>query len=431
MTSTPAIIALCLLASSAARAGADAGAPPIAEMALLDRAGAAETVAVSSIEIGRASAEVRTVEPRGAERARPLSGVLALVPRWWAGGSGGGGGGWPDSSAAALASTSGWVELTDGQRFPGRPGPIADAGERLAWVSDRFGEFSIDLDRVRRVVVRPGESARGAETATDLLVLANGDRVEGFVESIRPTASPADGAFAAVVQTGDARAVIPVSQIAEVRFANPPVPAAGPVAWLSDGTVARLSGATTDVSRGLLSLRADVNSAAGAGGGVVVAPGDLLALAPEPGRIVPLSAVPVAAHQPIGLSRRPGPRSAYRDDRPAPLNAADVLIPGPMVVEWALPEGVSRLVGAAALDESDRAWGECTVTAEVLPASGAPVPVFTGALGGAVVRLPMAFDLPRTASGDRLRIRVDPGDLGPIRDRVRLERALLIRDAAK
>lgn len=429
MTITPAILVLCLLAPLAP--AHDAGAPPIAEMSLLDRAGAAETVSISSLEIGPAAAEVRTVEPRGAERARPLAGVLALVPRAW---GWSGGGAWPETSAASvLPSVSGWMELTDGQRFPGRPGPVVEAGERLVWVSDRFGEFAIDLDRVRRIVVRPGDAPRDASTTTDTLLLANGDRVEGFVESLRPTASPADGAFGAVVQAGATRALIPVSQIAEVRLASPAVPAAGPVVWLSDGTVARLSGATTDVSRGLFRLQADVLASAPGAGGVVIPPGDLLALAPDPGRLVPLSVVPVASHRPVGLARRPGPRSASRDDRPAPLNAADVLIPGPMVVEWVLPDGASRLIGAAVLDEADRAWGECTITAEVLPAGAADAPqrVFSGALGGAVVRLPLAFDLPRTGPGDRLRVRIDAGELGPIRDRVRLERVLLIRDAGR
>lgn len=408
-----------LLAESAA-----AAAPPIADVAILDRQGAAEPAAISSIEIaqGGRGGEVRIIEPRGAERARPLADFLAIVPRWWGDGAG-------FDSAAGGASSAGWLELTDGQRLPGRPGVVSEAGEQVVWMSDRFGELRIELDRVRRMVMRPTGSARSGAPAVDTLWLVNGDRLEGFVESVDPAAGAAESGLAIVIESGGSRTVVPSAQIAEARLANPVSAAAGPVAWLTDGTVVRVNSLMTDVPRSMFRLGA---AAAGDRPGVLLAPGDLLALAPDPRRFMPLGTVPVAAHRPIGLMRRPGPVAMLRDDQPAALGAADVLIPGPMVVEWALPEGVVRLVGAARLDEPDWAWGECTVVAELVP-DGAPTgepgrEVARARLGGAVVRAALAFDLAPTRAGERLRIRVEPGELGPIRDRVRLERVLLIRE---
>lgn len=426
MPATPLLlVSALLLADSAA-----AAAPPIADIAILDRRGAAEPAAISSIEIaqggrgggGGGGGEVRIIEPRGAERARPLADFLALVPRWWGDGAG-------FDSASAGAMGTGWLELTDGQRLPGRPGVVSEAGEQVVWMSDRFGELRIELDRVRRMVMRPTESARSGPRASDTVWLVNGDRLEGFVESVNPAQGAAESGLAIVIESGGSRTVVPAAQIAEARLANPATVAAGPVAWLADGTVVRLHAMTTDVPRSMFRI---VAAAMGDRPGVLLAPGDLLALAPDPRRFVPLGAVPVASHRPIGLVRRPGPMALLRDDQPAALGASDVLIPGPMVVEWALPEGVVRLAGAARLDEPDWAWGECTVVAELVP-DGAPTgepgrEVARVRLGGSVVRAPLAFDLPATRAGERLRIRVEPGELGPIRDRVRLERVLLIRE---
>jgi len=98
-----------------------------------------------------------------------------------------------------------------------------------------------------------------------------------------------------------------------------------------------------------------------------------------------------------------------------------------MEVEWALPTGVTRVLGTARLDDVDAVWGECVVVVELLTAGSAAREVARMKLGNTALLVPLTADLGTTTAGDRLRVRVEPGELGPIRDRVRLERVLLLR----
>lgn len=422
---------------------ASAPAQLVFDGAVLDAAGRIERAGISALRMpqggvgGTGAAgggEMSVIDPRGGGRSRPIGETLALVPRSWAEQQSPGAAA-PD--AWALAGSP-YIELVDGQRFVGRPGRIGEEGETIAWVHERFGTLSLSIDEVARFVMRPGTdrepaAAAEAEVRTDTLWLVNGDRLEGFLETIGPRAG-GEG-FALTIESGGNRVTVPVDQVVRARFANPRRPAKGATAWLTDGSIVSLAAISTDTAHDALLLtstltstrpNAPAESPAGASTAQFAA-ADVAAIAFDAARLAPLAGMPILSHTPIGLPRRPGPRVEAFDALPTPLGASDVLIPGPMEVEWALPAGASRLIGAARLDEADWMWGECVVVVEIVGASGPARELARLNLGGSSVAAPLSAELGGSKAGDRLRIRIEPGELGPIRDRVRLERVMLLR----
>lgn len=424
------------------------------EGALLESSGRVERAGITSLRIGTSGvSELSETGPRGFVRTRAPGEILALVPGWWADAFPG-----SASGLAASAPRDGapepFIELVDGQRFVGHPGRIGSEGEAIAWVHEKFGTLMLPIDEVARFVLRPlpGDtlSLPGTPSA-DTLWLINGDRLEGFVETVGSRAG-GEG-FTLTIDTGGAsagkagvgrggrgggnRVTVPVDQVVRARLANPRRALAGPVAWLNDGSVVALSSVSTDIGgSGLLlgALTADATANAPgttespvAPAGALFGPGDINAIAFDSSLAIPLAELEMLSHRPLGLSRRPGPRMSTPDARPAALNAADVMLPGPMEVEWAMPPGTVRIIGTARLDEADWMWGECVLVVEVVSGSTVAREVVRMSLGGTTVAAPLAAELGTTRAGDRLRVRIEPGELGPIRDRVRLERVLLLK----
>ncbi len=414
--------------------------------AVMDSSGRLERAGVSSLRLqagGTGGGEITLIDPRGAARTRPLGESIALVPAAWTSEGSPAGGARMDAWALAGAP---FVELVDGQRFVGRPGRIGAEGETIAWVHERFGTLMLPIDEVARFVMRPGEErvSPAAAPKSDTLWLVNGDRIDGFLETIGPRTG-GEG-FALTMSVGDVRApgksganrvTVPVDQVVRAQFANARRAMKGPVVWLADGSVVALGAAVTDAQKSALLLTASAAKApAQAERGAAESPGatamalfpaqDISAIVFDSTRVSGLAGLEIVAHRPIGLARRPGPRVDAFDAMPAALGAADVLIPGPMEVEWAMPAGASRLVGTARLDEPDWTWGECVVVVEVVSGT-ASREVSRASLGGSAVQAPLSAEIGATRLGDRLRIRVEPGELGPIRDRVRLERVVLLR----
>ena len=157
--------------------------------ALLDSSGRVERAGITALRIGSgSSSELSETGPRGLVRTRGLGETLALVPGWWAEASPGGAGGHTDAPAPLrISAPEPFVELVDGQRFVGRPGRIGAEGEAIAWVHEKFGTLMLPIDEVARFVLRPtpgDEHTPPGTPAADTIWLINGDRLEGFVETV-------------------------------------------------------------------------------------------------------------------------------------------------------------------------------------------------------------------------------------------------------
>lgn len=310
----------------------------------------------------------------------------------------------------------GLLVLGDGQRFPGEflpaPGP-----ERVAWHTRLFGALDVPIDRVRlaRTPGLPGPRALPApgainalDPAGDTLVLENADRLRGFVARLGdPTA----------IETDTGIVEVPLQRVALAQLDTPLTPGAGPRVWLADGTVAALIGLSWSVDRPA-SLRL-LDGPAGSIDWSLVR-----AVVFDTARVRPLSALartevtPDASRrftQPVEL-RVPADAPEAAEGL-VPLDAMDLVLPGPMSLSVELPEGTARLAATARLDAGTGPWGDCELVVSVDGREIARSRLQSGAP-------PTSLNLP--IEGRRLTLQTVPGAYGPILDRVVLERPLLL-----
>ena len=193
-----------------------------------------------------------------------------------------------------------YLELVDGQRFPGTLRP-SDTGEpvwRSAWLKD----IRFDLDRISRLNLSEDGRAVPDAVDADVVVLANGDRIEGLV---------ADIGFNVEIEVdrpdGETNSVmIPLDRIASISLVNPIEPGNGAMTWLRGGHRI-LSESIRILGDGYVSLMSPQ-----VGGGTAEIPLDfLVATVVDANRVLPLATQDV-------VSLDPGPAGEIRSWIPEP-----------------------------------------------------------------------------------------------------------------
>jgi len=340
---------------------------------------------------------VRVVTETGAEQDLAHSDVLAL---WRLDHS--------PLDEGDTASNGASLELIDGRRWRGVVG-LAEA-EMLAWEHPLFGTQKISLERVSTYRRAPETGAPAAQgLIDDVVVLANGDEVKGFVEQL---------GLEVVIDTGVDRVTLPIASVDAVVLANELQSLTGPTVWLADGSVLSDVSILGDAS-GVLDIELDKGS-----GSVASAPaGDLLAFVPEAGRIVPLADVEMIAQQ-NAPGRRWSEPATFDDPAEQPLGASPLRIPGPMSVSWRLPPDAAGFVAEAVLPRDMRVWGDCELSLWVGDGE-APIELTRHRLHAddpsASLRAGLAG-----YGGQTLELRLDAGAFGPVQDRVVVSRPMLI-----
>ncbi|MEM9064484.1 MAG: hypothetical protein AAGB51_03225 [Planctomycetota bacterium] len=349
----------------------------------------------------------------GLLRREPASGVLALLE--------------PDGARIVRPEPEGaWlIELTDGQRLFGAPGEGDGRPDAVAWESRLVGMTYIDLDRIDRIE-RLGTFGQGnpAEAGSDdLVVLTNGDVVQGFLLAFGPDGTELDA--------GGAELVLPLERVASVDLATPESGPSGVVLRLADGSVVAAQSLSPSSAAGVapglevsaapfgtvsesVSNEADPFRAALA---------DIRSVVFDAAALRPLSSVEPEQESPVGDRRWTPPMDTVGADT-SPIGAGDLVIPGPMEIRWRLPEDASRIAFDAELANVGP-WAACDLV--VLLADG-PETVTE------LARLELSEQTPRGRINEelggaglrRLVIRLEPGRFGPIRDRVILRRPLLL-----
>ncbi len=352
----------------------------------------------------------------------------------------------------AGAREAGWLQLTDNQRYTGDlMTPASGAAEdRLGWRHEVFGALTFPFDRVRwfrragsgEAPGTVGEEWRGAAERTpsqDTLLLSNGDVLRGFLERLsEPVRFEADGK----------KVDVDFRLVRGAVLANAPEPSQRLRVWLGDGSVVQAESVELDATRRLVVTLSDGQKGSFEWEGV-------RAVLFDAARLLPLALAEVRSQKPMGDRRYAAPieRTKGVDAGPAglapALDAWDLVLPGPMAVEFALPPGAARLAMVMALAEES---GEAGLIVAGSVAGGAPAEapmgVGVGAKGGAVgwgdcevsiwldgrkaqrTRLwsesneaQVSLDL---GGATVLRIEVDAGRYGPIGDRVMLRRPLVL-----
>ncbi len=320
------------------------------------------------------------------------------------------------------AQSRGTLETTDGQRYPGEPAPTSGPDEAIVWAHPVFGQITIPLDRVAAMVKSgtpgPGGTPSGAIGALvvpgaappvqDELLLVNGDRLKGLILDLGDPVR---------IETDEQKVVeLPADRIAGAVLSNPRARMSGVMVWLDDGTVAeidRLSPASDD--------RVALRLPGGQSGEYEI--GAVRAVAFEFGRLVALSSIEPLVQEAVGgrLRVRPMERLHHPSDvgvgAAVTLGAWDLEFPGPMRVQWRLPENAQRLATTAVLDPESAPWGDCELVVAVD--------------GQEVWRRRMFPDEPVHAinlplGGRNLTVTVEPGTYGAVKDRVILRRPLVL-----
>jgi len=314
------------------------------------------------------------------------------------------------------------LELADGQRFIGalsESKPLSP--DSILWVHAALGTLEFNLDQVRIVQLQGGpEVSLRRDDTTDLVLLINGDRIEGFVDVIGPTVTiDADGA----------KRDLPQDRIQTIILgaAKAPPPQPGMVAWLNDGSVIACRSIQTTRAGELILTPRNLGESGDRGSEapsatLTIRLDDLWALEVQPRTLIPLATLPFTRQVPA-QGRRWTRSVESIDPRWSAIGLADIEIPGPLTAEWDLPAGATRFAADAELPRQMWTWGDCEVVVSALAASG-ETELWRKRLNADSPRSRITAALP--SGSTRIRVRIEAGEFGSVQDKIILRRAVVI-----
>ncbi len=246
-----------------------------------------------------------------------------------------------DGPSLAVRESEGTLFLSDGQRIPGK---LELRGGVPSWVSPWCAPRALDGDGVRGFAL--GTAALPAASDGDVLLLRNGDRVDGIVSGISASG------IAVEVGSGADRSISTLAwdTVSAVGLVAPPMPRAGARVWLADGTV---------IDGDSVSWMTPQYMRIVGGSGTAQRPISI------PRRMVlavqssPTSATPLAQLVPVA-SGVTAPAARYSQPSPTVvagtwgLDAPPIEIEGPVVLSYPAQSAPSRLVAVASRPSTAR-----------------------------------------------------------------------------
>ena len=299
----------------------------------------------------------------------------------------------------------GWLHLADGQRFPGQALSAARMTDVLVWIqSSWLGRMEVPLQDISSVLFE-SSAVVPPQGDADVLLLANGDLVEGFITSLGDPVS---------LELADADPVLidlPLGRVHAVRMVTSAQKPTGLRLWLLDGTVVEAQQVLFGDDgfyrlEGVPYSEEDSQRVGLAGVAAVLF---------DPDALVPFADLtPRRIEGPPTRYVVPAPRAL--DDRAA-LGLSPLEFRGPIKVHYVLPAGATYFAAEARLPALSRAWGDCEL---IIRDDGRMV--FTTRLNAETPTASIGVAL----SGSSLTVEVTEGAAGPIHDTVVLERALIL-----
>jgi hypothetical protein len=324
------------------------------------------------------------------------------------------------------------LELVDGQRIVGSlvtgPGEVSP-GEEVRWSHPQLGAMEFKLDDIRSIALDGSVAWNPGGATGDLVILQNGDRLEGFVEGI---------GSAVLIDSGGQIRELSMDVIAQVVLANPAQPLRGRAVWLRDGSIiaCRAMPAAAAGQIAIVPALAGGERPGSESAAATLPLDDVLAVAFAADRLAPLAAMEVVREEPWH-GRRWSPPVRRSEPGLALLNAPSLEFPGPVTADWVLPPHAAIFASEAELPRAMWNWGDCILTVSLVGGRGevggeGVIELFRSRIHpeNALVRLhlPLRAAAERLGSeGDlRLRISIDPGNHGPIQDQIILHRPLIV-----
>jgi hypothetical protein len=302
---------------------------------------------------------------------------------------------------------AGVLLLNDGQRLPGQlSASTPREPDALTWIHPWLAPMNVPLDRVRALRTSADQPSPKPRAA-DVVLLENGDRLEGFVTAI--------GEMVAIEIEIDGRPQtlrVPSDRLASLALVTPDRAATGTRVWFNDGTVLDVHGLGVGddgyprFTDALTNRRVDPES---------VRMSEISAILFAASAMTPLAELePAQVAVSVPRFFVPEPRVL---DQEAPLGLGRIEYRGPVLVRYRLPRGVARLAAEATLPPNDREWGDF----ELIVRDDDDV-VLRERLNAMRPSVPINIEL----HGSELTIEIAEGARGPIQDRLVLERAMLL-----
>lgn len=310
--------------------------------------------------------------------------------------------------APILRRTRGMLELRTGERIPGLVGgEPGSSPDRLRWIASPLGDREVALEDVARIVPIVERDPGPVELAEgDRVVLTNGDRLDGFVDSVGTRVT-----VFRETSDGEEPIEVPIERVAAIRLVTGSAPPGDRRVWLGDGTVIdveTMRAAPTGelfidgerVGADLLPLSLD----------------DVAAVLFDTRGLQPLASAELERVARLddaaaGLRYRVQPPRPLDPDAAAGLGSLELT--GPMTATWVMPEGARRFAATAVLPAVARTWGDL----ELVVLDGREERLRTRIDG----LHPVAeIDVPLSAAERRLTLRLEPGRYGPVMDRLEL-----------
>ncbi|MBX3390340.1 MAG: hypothetical protein KF691_12900 [Phycisphaeraceae bacterium] len=321
------------------------------------------------------------------------------------------------SAGDGSGGVPGILRLTDGQVVPGFLIASDSPGESLSWRSRRIGQFVVPLERASSLALSDAVHEEQSPQR-DTAVLANGDRLEGFVVSIGKQL---------VIEVGGKNNAIPIDRATQIELANPVEPGALPLVFLSDGSALAATDLASASSPGKPSAPSATATAqwalASDGGTGLVDIESIDSILFEPRAVVPLASIPI--EHSVGLEgRRWTPTPFISPVNSAPLGLASITISGPAQVDWILPDGSQKFGASIMLPPGAAPWGNAAVSILVADASGSFREVAKAELSA---DKPAADIVANVTDGSVLRLEVRSRAYSDVQSRVTLGEPLVLR----
>ena len=278
----------------------------------------------------------------------------------------------------------------------------------LVWnQSSWLGRMKVPLSTIESVTFT-GSATVASTGERDVLLLANGDRLEGYIISLGDpiTVEPLN-------DTGEVAPTIelPLDRVSSVRMVTPTQRPKGRRLWLIDGTIFDVEEVTLG-DDGFFRLE-----------GIQFSDDDskrieiegVAAVLFNQERLVPFSRLsPRRVQGPPTRYVVPEPRAL---DEQASLGLSRVEFRGPLVAQYILPHGASWFAAEARLPLTAWTWGDCDL---VIRDDGRVV--FSQRLNAAEPTATIGVPL----TGSLLSVEITEGSAGPIQDQVVLFRAMVL-----
>ena len=302
------------------------------------------------------------------------------------------------------------TKLTDGQVIIATFGGfhIEPPSTIVRWKHPGMGMMDISVDRTSLIQMQPMEKPPVASNS-DEIVLRNGDRISGFIESFEEPI---------IIENAGVKREIPLDRVAGIALVSAQPKVAAVRVWLSDGSIIDGTSITGGFGGGFVLQGMSLGMSRSS---QPILTDEIRCVSQSSKRMLPLSQLKPNVLPPISISL---PRAEYPtpivSTFEAPLGATAIEIRGPERLVYEIPKGFSVLSADVEIPPSVLAWADC---AFVIRQNGQE-------LG--------RYSLNAKNSKARIRVAVQPGPLeieieeaagGPVGDTVILRRAILI-DAA-